>query len=57
MYIDDEYKTYVNSSGLIYSEIFSFVGGWGLEGDPYFIRIKGIWGGGPSRPSQPTHPP
>lgn len=28
MYIDDEYKTYVNSSGLIYSGIFSFVGGW-----------------------------
>lgn len=29
-YIYDEYKTYVNSSGLIYSGIFSFVGvgGW-----------------------------
>lgn len=45
MYIDDEYKTYVNSSGLIYSGIFSFVGGWGLEGDPCFIRIRGMGGG------------
>lgn len=46
MYIDDEYKIYVNSLGLIYLGIFFFVGGWGLEGDFCFIRIRGIGGGG-----------